>query len=59
MAKYHLTIKDAQGYELVNAEVSPTRGKALFKEYQKLGKWLHDWGMDGENLAWVTMEMTA
>ena len=59
MPKYHLIIKDSQGLELVNAQVSPTRGKALFKEYQRLGKILTDWGMEGDNLAWVTMEVAA
>ena len=56
---YHLTITDAQGVELVNADVSPTRGKALFNAYKQLGKCLTDWGMDelGESLAWVSMEL--
>ena len=59
MAKYHLIIKDAQDVELVNSEVSPTRGKALFKEYQRLGKFFVNWGMEDGSLAWVTMEASA
>lgn len=61
MAKqtYHLTITAPDGIELVNADVTPARGRALFKAYQSLGKLLIDYRMDdlGESLTWLTMEL--
>ena len=61
MAKqtYHLTILSPSGEELVSADVTPARGKALFNAYKTAGKYLMDYGFnaDCESLAWVTMEL--
>jgi len=61
MAKqtYHLTILSPEGEELVSADVTPARGRALFNAYKTAGKYLIDYKLnpDCENLAWVTMEL--
>ena len=61
MAKqtYHLTILAPDGEELVSADVTPARGRALFNAYKSAGKYLIDYksNPDCESLAWVTMEL--
>lgn len=61
MAKqtYHLTILSPDGEELVSADVTPARGKALFNAYKSAGKFLMDYAFnpDTNSLAWVTMEL--
>ena len=56
---YHLTITAPSGAELVSADVTPARGRALFNAYKTAGKYLVDYEFNREtnSLAWVTMEL--
>ena len=56
---YHLTITAPGGAELVSADVTPARGRALFNAYKMTGKYLIDYKFNPEieSLTWVTMEL--